>query len=122
MKTTILLVGIFLLSSNLLAQSPQQNLPYTVTPEIKQLDSQIQSFRAKRDAVKADPQEDNIATSQNWYQEVEQQLAKLFNAKRNLIYEQTGKHWISIEELQNSPPKKNEIMLNDPQHYIVEQP
>jgi len=88
--------------------------------EIQKVSQQIESIRVKRDWIKNDPKEDSIAVSEGWYEKMDGQLKGLFDQKRTLMKTETGKRWVAIEEFQDLPQGKGEMMANDPR-YIVEQ-
>lgn len=88
--------------------------------KIQLIDEKINTYRIKRDYIKSNPIEDSIAISENWYQMINNELGILFNAKRNIIQYETGKRWISEEEFNLIPAKKQDLILNNPDFYIVE--
>ena len=88
--------------------------------EVQKISKQIESIRVKRDWVKTDPKEDSIAVSEGWYVKMDGQLKDLFDQKRTLIKTETGKRWVAMEEFEDLPQGKREMMANDPR-YIVEQ-
>jgi len=89
------------------------------TEELQKVSSQIESIRVKRDWIKNDPVEDSIAVAQEWYAKMEDQLDALFDKKRNLIRNETGKRWVSIEEFEEIKVKKQQILLAD-DNFVIE--
>lgn len=107
------LIALILFSLNGISQS-NQNL------DLANVESQIQSFRAKIEHVKSSPSENTEAINSGWYNDMRTALNKLFDQKRNIIFTQTGKKWLSKEEFEEVPEKKKQIIIND-SNFIIEQ-
>ncbi len=104
---------VFLMSSNIGMTQTNQN-------DLEIVDSQIQAFRIKIEHVKSIPSENTEALESGWYVEMREELGKLFDKKRNIIFEQTGKKWVAKEEFEEVLEKKKPLLLND-SNYIIEQ-
>lgn len=103
----------FLLSSNYGISQINPN-------ELQHVDSQIQAYRIKIEHVKSTPSENTEALESGWYDEMRAELGKLFDQKRNIIFNQTGKKWVAKEEFEEVLEKKKPLLLND-SNYIIEQ-
>jgi hypothetical protein len=90
------------------------------TESLESLNAQIESIRIKSDLIKADSLENEKAIEVGWFKTMKSQLAKLTHKKRKIILEQTGKKWFSIEEFQEMPFEKQQMVLNDA-NYLIEQ-
>ncbi|MBD3638087.1 MAG: hypothetical protein HUJ25_12105 [Crocinitomicaceae bacterium] len=84
------------------------------------INDQIEAIRSKIEKVKADPTEHQIALDEGWYEDMNANLKKLFDKKRVIIKDQTGKTFVSIEEFDAFPPEKQDKLLQSDRH-IIEQ-
>ena len=88
--------------------------------KLSNVNTEINGFRTKIEWVKSNPAEDSIAVAQDWYTYANDQLAQLFDTKRQIIKSLNGKHWISKEEFEALPEIKKQSVLQD-SSYEVEQ-
>ena len=119
-KTSITIMLSFLVNYSIAQFNNSINQIELNVEKIQLIDEKINTYRIKRDYIKSNPIEDSIAISENWYQMINNELGILFNAKRNIIQYETGKRWISEEEFNLIPAKKQDLILNNPDFYIVE--
>lgn len=107
------------------AQTTTQNAgPRT----IEQIDAEIKSIEIKYEIIEANPQEDSIARAQGWYDQMDSRLEKLKAERiqlkeRNQQAEQEGgnkKQIIKRAYFDELPESKQQIILNNPEIYVVE--
>lgn len=120
---TILIVLLFFIglnTNNVYSQSQYEGYSQQSIEKLKSIDAQILSQRTKRDWIKGNPEEDALAINEGWYEKNAETLKILFNQKRTIIREETGKDFVWIEKYENSSPE-TKIKMMDESKFIIEQ-
>lgn len=119
---TILIVLLFFIglnTNNVYSQSQYEGYSQQSIEKLKSIDAQILSQRTKRDWIKGNPEEDALAINEGWYEKNAETLKILFNQKRTIIREETGKDFVWIEKYENSSPE-TKIKMMDESKFIIE--
>ena len=103
----LLFLGILFFSSQIFAQEIEPS-------ELDKVSFKIESIRAEIESVKSVKDENGLPVDKDWYKKLDKALRVLTDKKRNLIREQTGKKWVSIEEINKMPEEKKLIKMADP--------
>lgn len=104
-------------------ESTVTNSESTRVRTIEDVDAEINSINTKLEIVKNDPEEDKIAKEQGWYSMIEDRLDHLYAERNELLERQkepNKKQVIKRAYFNELPESKQQIILNNPQTYTIE--